>query len=141
MCHVRHPVLHLLVQCPGALLSTLVSPLFLFSKSSVLSQLTWLVLVQFQTFAERLSAVNVDIIHRLDVKRNTIPEETETFFFECLQKWEDLNCTDGYTVFIGKLGRDVQSLAQLLLNEDRVLNLLLEHIDKDNILFLEPILE
>lgn len=44
-------------------------------------------------------------------------------------------------MFIGKLGRDVQSLAQLLLNEDRVLNLLLEHIDKDNILFLEPILE
>lgn len=97
--------------------------------------------MQFKTFAERLSTVNVDIIHRVDLKRNTVPDETETFFYECLEKWADLNCTEGYSVFCRKLGRDIQSLGQLLLHEDRIINLLLEHVDKENVLFLEPVLQ
>ena len=85
--------------------------------------------------------MNVDIIHRVNLKRNVIPEETETFFYEALEKWADLNCTEGYTIFCRRVGRDVQSLGQLLLHEERILNLLLEHVDKENALFLEPILE
>lgn len=85
--------------------------------------------------------MNVDVIHRVDLKRNAVPDETETFFYECLEKWSDLNCTEGYTKFRRRLGRDIQSLGQLLLNEEKVLDLLLEHIDKENVLFLQPILE
>ncbi len=85
--------------------------------------------------------MNVDVIHRVNLKRNVVPDETETFFFEALEKWTDLNCTEGFTIFCKRVGRDVQSLGQLLLHEDRILNLLLEHIDKENVLFLEPILE
>ncbi|KZS08061.1 Small subunit processome component 20 [Daphnia magna] len=96
---------------------------------------------KFKTFAERLSSVNVDVIHRINLKRNAIPDETETFFYEALEKWADLNCTEGFTVFCRRLGRDIQSLGQLLLHEEKVISLLLEHIDKENQLFLEPILE
>ena len=97
--------------------------------------------LQFQTFAERLNSVNVDIVHRLDLKRNLVPDETDTFFFECLEKWVDLNCTEGYTLFCRQLGHEVQSLGQLLLNQERITSLLIEKIDKENVLFLEPILE
>lgn len=101
----------------------------------------WFSFPQFKTFAERLSTVNVDVVHRVNLKRNTVPDETETFFYECLEKWVDLNCTEGFSIFCRTLGRDVQSLGQLLLNEDRILNLLLEHVEKENVLYLEPILE
>ena len=97
--------------------------------------------MQFQTFAERLNSVNVDIVHRLDLKRNLVTDETDTFFFECLEKWVDLNCTEGYTLFCRQLGHEVQSLGQLLLNQERITSLLIEKIDKENVLFLEPILE
>ena len=85
--------------------------------------------------------MNVDIVHRIDLSRNVLPEETETFFFECLEKWTDLNCTRGYGLFMKDLGRDVQSLAQLLLHQEHVTGILLTKIDKENIDFLEPILE
>ena len=97
--------------------------------------------MQFQTFAERLSAVNVDVVHSLSLKRNQVPEETETFFYECLEKWSDLNCTEGYANLCSGLGRDVQSLAQLLLHQERITDHLLEHVTKENALFLEPLLE
>lgn len=70
-----------------------------------------------------------------------MPDETDTFFYECLEKWVDLNCTEGYTSFCRQLGRDVQSLGQLLLNQERITSLLIEQIDKGNVPFLEPILE
>jgi len=85
--------------------------------------------------------VNVDIIHRIDLNRNAVPEETETFFHECLEKWSDLNCTRGYALFCKELGRDVQSLAQLLLHQEHVTELLLTKIDSQNVDFLQPILE
>ena len=85
--------------------------------------------------------MNVDVVHRLDLKRNLVPDETDTFFFECLEKWEDLNCTEGYTSFCRQLGRDVQSLGQLLLHQERITSLLIDQIVKENVLFLEPILE
>lgn len=85
--------------------------------------------------------MNVDIIHRIDLNRNSVPEETDTFFHECLEKWGDLNCTRGYALFCKELGRDVQSLAQLLLHQEHVTELLLTKIDSQNADFLQPILE
>ena len=80
-------------------------------------------------------------MHRVDLKRNTVPEETETFFFECLEKWSDLNLTEGYTKFCRQLGREVQSLPQLMLHRDDIIDLLYQHIHPDNVLYLEPLLE
>jgi hypothetical protein len=89
-----------------------------------------------------LSSINVDNVHRVDLKRNTVPEETETFFCdECLEKWSDLNLTDGYTKFFRQLGREVQSLAQLLLHQGPITDLLNEHINPGNFLHLKPSLK
>uniref|UniRef100_A0A673V841 UTP20 small subunit processome component n=1 Tax=Suricata suricatta TaxID=37032 RepID=A0A673V841_SURSU len=53
---------------------------------------------RFLTFAERLGNVNIDIIHRID-RTASYDEEVETYFFEGLLKWRELNLTEHFGIF------------------------------------------
>jgi hypothetical protein len=54
---------------------------------------------RFQTLAERLSHISVDVVKRIN--RNQVkPEETETYFYKGLEKWVDLNYSASFCKYL-----------------------------------------
>ncbi|CAN8022523.1 unnamed protein product [Ixodes persulcatus] len=69
---------------------------------------------RFQTFSERLSSINVDVIHRVALRRGNTPFESETFFEEALNKWAELNCTQDFDKLRYDIGGDIHTLPQIV---------------------------
>ena len=104
---------------------------------------TWKCLTfQFKRFSERVSEIDVDVFHRVAHRYEEQDEEAvETFFFQTLQKWSVLNLTEGYTAFKKEV-RNIVTLPQLLNQKQYVIDVLMKYLkQKDNAIYLQPILE
>ncbi|KAK2574916.1 hypothetical protein KPH14_002607 [Odynerus spinipes] len=95
---------------------------------------------QFKTFSERVSEIDIDVFHRVAHRNEENEEEVETYFNQTLRKWNLLNLTEGYCSF-KKQVREIVTLPQLLNKKQFIIDLLLEYVKKQDILFLQPILE
>ncbi|XP_022238550.1 small subunit processome component 20 homolog [Limulus polyphemus] len=95
---------------------------------------------RFQTFSERIAAVNIDVIHRIG-QSSQVPEERETFLLEAVEKWSDLNCTEEFDKLSKKIGRDIQLLPQVLHRKDELVEILQESLQKVDNLALDATLE
>ncbi|XP_016914705.1 small subunit processome component 20 homolog [Apis cerana] len=95
---------------------------------------------QFKTFSERISEIDVDIFHYVSHRNEENDEETETYFYQTLQKWNFLNLTEGYCSFKKKV-RNIVTLPQLINQKQFIIDTLIEYLEKRDILFLQPILE
>lgn len=95
---------------------------------------------RFVKFSERIAKINVNVVHRLGLQKD-LPEDADTFFYEALVKWEDLNCTQSYENFKKECGRDVITLTQLVHNEQRVVQCLQKHLNVINSNAYQPLLE
>ena len=51
---------------------------------------------KFLTLNERLSKINVDVAKLINRNAPAKPEETETHFYQALEKWVDLNYTASF---------------------------------------------
>lgn len=96
--------------------------------------------MQFKTFSERISEIDVDIFHYVSHRNEENDEETETYFYQTLQKWNFLNLTEGYCSFKKKV-RNIVTLPQLINQKQFIIDTLIEYLEKRDILFLQPILE
>lgn len=102
--------------------------------------LLWFCL-QFVPFSERIASVDVGIFHRV-AHENETESEAESYFYQCIQKWNVLNLTEGYEQF----KEDVESysiitLPQLIHKKRHVVQVLLKHLKLKNTLYLQPLLE
>lgn len=98
-------------------------------------------MLQFKSFSERVNEIDIDVFHRVVHKNEeNNEEEVETYFHETLQKLNFLNLTEGYCSFKRQV-RDIVTLPQLLNKKQYVIDLLLEYLNKQDVLFLQPILE
>ncbi|XP_048578586.1 small subunit processome component 20 homolog isoform X2 [Nematostella vectensis] len=95
---------------------------------------------KFQRFAERVSNIRLDISHRVE-KRTESPDETETFCYDSLLKWRELNCTLHFQQAARELQPLVQTLAQLVHHETQVIEILKKHLQISDSLALEPLLD
>ncbi|CAG0890697.1 unnamed protein product, partial [Darwinula stevensoni] len=98
-------------------------------------------MVQFETFSERIGKIRVDVVHRYRDSRSIIPEDEETFFYEGVLKWKDLNCTKDFDNFLADLGPEIQTLAQVVHRQKAIIETLQEHLQKEKSLALQPLLE
>ncbi|XP_069760571.1 small subunit processome component 20 homolog isoform X2 [Narcine bancroftii] len=95
---------------------------------------------RFLTFSERLANVNIDVIHRID-RTGSHAEEVETYFYEGLEKWRDLNCTEHFVAFRKEvLGRS-QSFNQLIYHQNGIIESLKNHLQISNSLAYQPLLD
>ena len=53
---------------------------------------------RFQTLNERLASISVDVTKKIN-RYQQKPEETETYFYQSLEKWVDLNYTGVFCNF------------------------------------------
>ncbi|XP_033739688.1 small subunit processome component 20 homolog isoform X2 [Pecten maximus] len=95
---------------------------------------------RFQTFSERISDINIDVIHKIRHHDDT-PGEHSTYFGEALEKWLELNCTAHFLEFRQEICDQVQSFTQLVHNEAQIVAALKKHLMVKNTLAYEPLLD
>ncbi|KAM8884134.1 small subunit processome component 20 homolog [Synchiropus picturatus] len=95
---------------------------------------------RFLTFSERLSNVNIDVIHRID-RTGAYAEEVETYFSEGLTKWRDLNLTENFTTFLKKVSNKSQSFNMLVFHQKFIVESLKTHLAVKSSLAYEPLLD
>ncbi|XP_055506481.1 small subunit processome component 20 homolog [Leucoraja erinacea] len=95
---------------------------------------------RFLTFSERLANVNIDIIHRID-RTSDDAEEVETYFYEGLEKWRDLNCTEHFVKFRKDVVGKCQSFNQLVYHQNAVVESLKIHLQIKNSMAHQPLLD
>ncbi|XP_060746083.1 small subunit processome component 20 homolog [Tachysurus vachellii] len=95
---------------------------------------------RFLTFSERLANVNIDVIHRID-RTGSYNEEVETYFFEGLRKWRDLNQTDHFTAFSKEVFHKSQSFHMLVFHQNAIVESLKTHLSVKNSLANQPLLD
>lgn len=98
--------------------------------------------MQFQPFSERISNIDVDIFHKVSHEYEAETEESESYFYQAIQKWDVLNLTEGY----GRFKRDLKAenyitLPQVLLAKDCIIEVLLKHLKVRDPLYLQAVLE
>ncbi|XP_077399499.1 small subunit processome component 20 homolog [Vanacampus margaritifer] len=95
---------------------------------------------RFLTFAERLSNVNINVIHRID-RTGSYAEEVETYFFESLTKWKDLNLTENFTTFFREVSNKCQSFNMLVFHQKSIVESLKTHLAVPSSLAYQPLLD
>ncbi|KAI5094075.1 small subunit processome component 20-like [Silurus meridionalis] len=95
---------------------------------------------RFLTFSERLANVNIDVIHRID-RTGSYSEEVDTYFFEGLMKWRDLNQTDHYTAFKKEVSYKSQSFHMLVFHQNGIVESLKTHLMVKNSHAYQPLLD
>uniref|UniRef100_A0A8C6R1C0 UTP20 small subunit processome component n=1 Tax=Nannospalax galili TaxID=1026970 RepID=A0A8C6R1C0_NANGA len=95
---------------------------------------------RFLTFAERLGNVNIDIIHRID-RTASYDEEVETYFFEALVKWRELNLTEHFGKFYKEVIDKCQSFNQLVYHQNEIVQSLKTHLQIKNSFAYQPLLD
>ncbi|KAM5288941.1 small subunit processome component 20 homolog [Ctenodactylus gundi] len=95
---------------------------------------------RFLTFAERLGNVNIDIIHRID-RTASYEEEVETYFFEGLLKWRELNLTEHFGKFYKEVIDKCQSFNQLVYHQNEIVQSLKTHLQIRNSFAYQPLLD
>uniref|UniRef100_A0A8C4RVF6 UTP20 small subunit processome component n=1 Tax=Erpetoichthys calabaricus TaxID=27687 RepID=A0A8C4RVF6_ERPCA len=95
---------------------------------------------RFLTFSERLANVNIDVVHRID-RTGSYSEEVETYFFESLKKWRDLNLTEHFVTFFREVVTKCQSFNQLVFHQNAIVESLKTHLQVKRSLAYQPLLD
>jgi U3 small nucleolar RNA-associated protein 20 len=86
----------------------------------------------FESFSQRITKLKIEPIRR---GRSTILDDAEldttfSYFKTSLDEWRELNLSETFTAFARKVGPLCESLPQILHYNDRILDLLVEYIEK-----------
>ena len=97
---------------------------------------------RFQPFSERIVKLKIDPVRR---RRNVeaqeeITEEDTTYFGKSVEEWKDLNLSQTFTAFAKDASPLCDSLPMVLYNEEKLVELLLSYIKKEDGLSMEPLL-
>ncbi|KAG6556135.1 hypothetical protein Mapa_002076 [Marchantia paleacea] len=93
----------------------------------------------FKNFSQRVEEVDVDVFRSLTPVKFE-PSSGSSFFHENLLRWRELNCAAEFNDVYHELSPLVQTLPQLLLHKDTIMNSLLSRVRMSAMLSLEPIL-
>lgn len=96
---------------------------------------------RFKPFSQRIASIRIDPLHRVRVNHHVSQGDlTKSYFRASLEHWSDLNVSSSFVDFLKKIGPLCENLPQLLHHADRVNDLLLEYIEKSDVLSAEPLL-
>ncbi|KAI6646604.1 Small subunit processome component 20-like [Oopsacas minuta] len=96
--------------------------------------------VKFESFTDRIKRIRIDIIPRSDLSLQ-LPSEKETFFYEGVIKWRELNETADFCSLLNLTRDKIQTLHLLLHHKDFLLEAIITAISEADELSLEPILD
>ena len=91
---------------------------------------------RFQSFNERIEQISI----RLG-RSAAEPHTADTHFSEALSHWAELNCTQRFVEFHRTVADKAQSHPQLLHHRDEISDVLQRHLQAQDILALQPVLD
>jgi U3 small nucleolar RNA-associated protein 20 len=97
---------------------------------------------RFEPFSQRILKLKVEPVRR---GRSTILDDAEldtsfSYFKNSLAEWRDLNISENFTAFARQAAPLCESLPQLIHHNDRILDLLIQYIEKGDGWSAEPLL-
>ena len=97
---------------------------------------------KYESFSHRIAKFRVDAVSRLSGQQQEGGELTATrsYFYEDLERWQDLNTSLRFTNFAREVAPLCNSLPQVLHHESAIVELLVKYIDMKDHLALEPLL-
>ncbi|KAL9052815.1 MAG: hypothetical protein Q9162_005178 [Coniocarpon cinnabarinum] len=98
---------------------------------------------RFESFSSRIAAINVKPFRLNEAERRQHAElsDKDSHFKVCLDKWRDQNMSTVFTAFSEEVDPYCQSLTQTVHHRTKVVDLLLQSIEKKDVHSLEPLLE
>lgn len=98
----------------------------------------------FEGFSQRVAKLKIDPVRRtrraIGAERGDELEREESYFRTALDEWKDINLSENFTAFAKAVYPLSESLAMVLHYEDRIMDILLSHIEKGTAISLEPLL-
>jgi U3 small nucleolar RNA-associated protein 20 len=97
----------------------------------------------FESFSNRIAKLKIDPVHRsrrLHFDEEDLSART-SHFRTSLQEWEERNLSENFGLFVSEINRLADSLPSILHHEDRIIEVLVTYLDKQDALSLEPLLD
>jgi U3 small nucleolar RNA-associated protein 20 len=96
----------------------------------------------FKGFSQRISQIKIEPVRR---GRSTILDDAElestfSYFRDAFIEWRELNLSEGFSIFARRVQSLCDSLPQVLHHSDRIMELLIEYIEKGDRFAEEPLL-
>jgi len=96
----------------------------------------------FEPFTQRIAKLKIDPIRRLRITDDDGNSEGLTSHFRiALEKWRETNLSEDFTQFSREVGSLCDNLPQVLHHQDRIVDLLLEYIERGKTVSVEPLLD
>ncbi|PVZ99870.1 hypothetical protein BB558_004115 [Smittium angustum] len=95
---------------------------------------------KYQSFNKRIEKIGITAGRRIQRDTQTL-DENSTYFGEALDKWCDLNGTREFQNFSNSVSSYGKSLAQILYHKEEIINILLDSINADQDMSLEPLFD
>lgn len=96
--------------------------------------------VKFESFTDRIKRIRIDILPRCDLSIQ-VPNEKETFFYEGVLKWRELNEAADFCSLLTLTRDKIQTLHLLLHHREFLLESIITAISQADELSLEPMLD
>jgi U3 small nucleolar RNA-associated protein 20 len=96
----------------------------------------------FKDFTQRIAQIKIEPVRR---GRSTILDDAElestfSYFRDAFVEWRELNLSEGFSIFARRVHTLCDSLPQVLHHSDRIMELLVEYIEKGDRFSAEPLL-
>ncbi|XP_050524775.1 small subunit processome component 20 homolog [Daktulosphaira vitifoliae] len=97
---------------------------------------------RFQSFSERITEIDVDVIHRVGHTYENIDDSQKTIFAQAIERWNDLNKSENYDQLCCDLKPlQLESLPQLLARKQEIAGILFKYLEEPNSLSIQALLE
>lgn len=95
---------------------------------------------RFQSFNQRIAKLKIDPIHRGGLP-NLDDSTAASYFQTTLDRWKDLNVSEGFSSFVKEVKPYCESLPQILHYQEDIMSALVRYLEKWDALSLEPLLD
>ena len=97
---------------------------------------------KFEPFTRRIARLKIDPVHTVKGRApsDDASDVSQSFFRTALEEWGELNLSRTFTSFSTKVNPLSENLPQLLHHRDEIFEILLQHIETEDALALEPLL-
>eukprot|EP00051_Salpingoeca_urceolata_P018873 m.268959 g.268959 ORF g.268959 m.268959 type:complete len:2685 (-) comp19297_c0_seq5:68-8122(-) len=96
---------------------------------------------KFINFSEQLKRISIQATRRVGQVLDDVPEDGSSFFFQGIERWRELNITAHFQEFVRAVRGKAEDINLLVLHQDEVIGLVLEHLAVPGSLALEPLLD
>ena len=97
---------------------------------------------KFESFNQRISRLRIDPVRRAN-RKDVDPDDvssTVSYFKASLDSWKDINLSENFTAFIKEVEPFCESLAEILYHQQRIVDIMVKYLEKEDVLSLEPLL-